>query len=60
MKITIMITINKITEKDLSINYNFFNRQVTGFFVLGRLMTELNQHLGQISYIRGMIRGLNK
>ena len=52
--------LNKITEKDLSIKYNFFNRQVTGFFVLGRLMTELNQHLGQISYIRGMISGLNK
>ena len=33
---------------------------ITGFFVVGRLVTELSQHLGQISYIRGMIRGLNK
>lgn len=52
--------LNKITEKDLSLEYDFFKRKVSGFFVLGRLITELNQHLGQVSYIRGMIRGLNK
>ncbi len=52
--------LNKITDKDLSLEYDFFQRKVSGFFVLGRLITELNQHLGQVSYIRGMIRGLNK
>jgi len=52
--------LDKITEKDLSLKYDFSRRKVTGYFVLGRLITELNQHLGQISYIRGMMRGLNK
>ena len=52
--------LEKITEHDLSLNYILGVNKVTGFFVLGRLITELNQHLGQISYLRGMIRGLNK
>ena len=55
---------NKFLEntKDVSLskNYIFGGGKVTGFFVVGRLVTELSQHLGQISYIRGMIRGLNK
>ena len=52
--------LEKITEHDLSLNYILGVNKVTGFFVLGRLITELNQHLGQISYLRGMMRGLNK
>ena len=47
-------------DESLSKNYIFGGKKVTGFFVVGRLVTELSQHLGQISYIRGMIRGLNK
>ena len=47
-------------DEALSKNYIFGEKNVTGFFVVGRLVTELSQHLGQISYIRGMIRGLNK
>ena len=52
--------ITNIEDEDLSLNYTFGIRQVKGYFVIGRLMTELSQHLGQVSYIRGMIRGLDK
>ena len=51
--------IEKITQEDLSLNYTFGQRQVSGFWILGRLITEESQHLGQISYIRGLMRGLN-
>ena len=52
--------IENVKDKDLSLNYKFGIREVKGYFVIGRLMTELSQHLGQVSYIRGMIRGLDK
>lgn len=51
--------IEKITQENLASNYTFGQRQVSGFWILGRLITEESQHLGQISYIRGLIRGLN-
>ena len=51
--------IEKISQEDLSSNYTFGQREVSGFWILGRLITEESQHLGQISYIRGLIRGLN-
>jgi uncharacterized damage-inducible protein DinB len=35
------------------------DRVVTGTWILGHLMAEEAQHLGQVSYIRGMIRGLD-
>ena len=52
--------LENITEKDLYLKYEFKSEEVTGYFILGRLITELSQHLGQVSYIRGMLRGLNK
>ena len=52
--------IENVRDKDLSLDYKFGIREVKGYFVIGRLMTELSQHLGQVSYIRGMIRGLDK
>jgi len=52
--------LENITEKDLSLKYEFKTSKVTGHFILGRLITELSQHLGQVSYIRGMLRGLNQ
>ena len=52
--------ITNIEDEDLSLDYTFGIRQVKGYFVIGRLMTELSQHLGEVSYIRGMIRGLDK
>ena len=51
--------IEKITQEELSLNYTFGQRRVSGFWILGRLITEESQHLGQISYIRGLMRGLN-
>ena len=52
---------NTITENDLSrvIEHTNF-RGWTGAQILGRLLCEEAEHLGQIEYIRGMIRGLNK
>jgi len=52
--------LGNMTEKDLYLKYEFKSEEVTGYFILGRLITELSQHLGQVSYIRGMLRGLNK
>ena len=52
---------NTITKDDLSrvIEHTNF-RGWTGAQILGRLLCEEAEHLGQIEYIRGMIRGLNK
>ena len=52
--------LENITEKDLYLKYEVKSEEVTGYFILGRLITELSQHLGQVSYIRGMLRGLNQ
>lgn len=48
-------------EDDLSrvIEHTNF-RGWTGAGILGRLLCEEAEHLGQIEYLRGMIRGLNK
>lgn len=35
-------------------------REITGAWILGHLLVEEGQHLGQIAYIRGMIRGQNR
>ncbi len=48
-------------EKDLSrvIEHTNF-RGWTGAQILGRLLCEEAEHLGQIEYLRGMMRGINK
>ena len=33
---------------------------ITGSWILGHILVEESQHLGQVAYIRGMIRGQNK
>lgn len=33
--------------------------EVTGAWVLGHILVEEAQHLGQVAYLRGMMRGLN-
>ncbi len=50
-----------MTEDDLSrvIEHTNF-RGWTGAQVLGRLLCEEAEHLGQIEYLRGMMRGINK
>lgn len=52
---------NVISEDDLYrvIEHTNF-RGWTGAQILGRLLCEEAQHLGQIEYLRGMMRGLNK
>jgi hypothetical protein len=31
----------------------------TGTWIIGHLLVEESQHLGQVAYIRGIIRGFN-
>ncbi len=52
---------NAMSEDDLSrvIEHTNF-RGWTGAQILGRLLCEEAEHLGQIEYLRGMMRGLNK
>ena len=52
---------NIMQEDDLSrvIEHTSF-RGVTGAWVLGRLLCEEAEHLGQIEYLRGIMRGLNQ
>ncbi len=52
---------NTMSENDLSrvIEHTNF-RGWTSAQILGRLLCEEAQHLGQIEYLRGMMRGLNK
>ena len=52
--------IKNFTEQDLHNNFQFGSKKVKGFWVLGRLIVEESQHLGQIAYIRGMLKGLNQ
>ncbi len=51
----------EMQEDDLSrvIQHTNF-RGRTGAWVLGRLLCEEAEHLGQIEYLRGMMRGLDK
>ena len=51
--------LENISNNELSLKYSWGDKEISGFFIIGRLITELSQHLGQISYIRGMLRGLN-
>ncbi len=52
---------DSMLEEDLSrvIEHTNF-RGWTGAGILGRLLCEEAEHLGQIEYLRGMMRGLNK
>ena len=36
------------------------SHKYTGIWILGHLLVEESQHLGQIAYLRGIIKGLNK
>ena len=52
---------NVMREEDLSrvIEHTNF-RGWTGAEILGRLLCEEAEHLGQVEYLRGMMRGINK
>lgn len=54
--------IDSMTEEDVDREYPFIYRgegSDKGAWILGHLMAEESQHLGQVSYIRGMIRGFD-
>lgn len=50
-----------MTPADLEATYSHPRRSgITGAWILGHILVEESQHLGQVAYIRGMIRGQNK
>tara|TARA_B110000263_G_scaffold248333_1_gene262989 strand:- start:45 stop:560 length:516 start_codon:yes stop_codon:yes gene_type:complete len=53
--------IDKLKDEDLNKDYKRLTGEVKkGYWILGHVLVEESQHLGQIAYIRGMIKGLNK
>ena len=53
--------INELSDEDLNRDYKRLTGELKkGYWILGHVLVEESQHLGQIAYIRGMIRGLNK
>ena len=53
--------LEQMTPAELEATYDHPRRKgLTGAWILGHILVEESQHLGQIAYIRGMIRGRNK
>ena len=53
--------LEQMTSADIEATYSHPRRSgITGSWILGHILVEEGQHLGQVSYIRGMIRGQNK
>ena len=60
-KRTLEFFIDEMDEKDLGRVLGFMGTEpMTVAGVLGHLLAEVAEHLGQVDYIRGMIRGINK
>jgi len=51
--------IDDMSDEDLSQSFTRGKRSVTWSWILGHVLVEEAQHLGQVGFIRGMIRGLN-
>ncbi len=51
--------IDGMSDEDLSKNFTRGDRSVTWSWILGHVLAEEAQHLGQIGFIRGMVRGLD-
>ncbi len=53
--------LDAMTAEDLERVYLHPRRgiEVTGAWVLGHILVEESQHLGQVAYLRGMMRGIN-
>ena len=51
--------IDKISSVDVANVYSRGNRSTTWGWILAHVIVEESQHLGQIAFIRGMIRGLD-
>ena len=53
--------LEQMTSADLEATYSHPRRSgLTGAWILGHILVEEGQHLGQVAYIRGIIRGQNK
>jgi uncharacterized damage-inducible protein DinB len=53
--------LEQMTSADVEATYAHPRRTgITGAWILGHILVEESQHLGQVGYIRGMIRGLNQ
>lgn len=52
-------TIDGMTDADMSIEIDRGHGPITWAWILGHVMVEESQHLGQVALIRGMIRGLD-
>jgi hypothetical protein len=52
--------LERATDADLSREYPLpRGGMVTGSWILGHILVEESQHLGQVALLRGMMRGLN-
>ena len=51
--------IDGISDDDLSKSFSRGGRSVTWSWILGHVLVEEAQHLGQVGFIRGMVRGLD-
>jgi len=54
--------LDQMTSADVEATYTHPRMEtgLTGAWILGHILIEEGQHLGQVAYIRGMIRGQNK
>lgn len=56
----ILKVIERLSEEDLAKDYKRLSGELKkGYWILGHLLVEESQHLGQVAYIRGMIKGLS-
>lgn len=52
--------IENLSSEDLKKQYKRLSGELkSGHWILGHVLVEESQHLGQVAYIRGMIKGLN-
>ena len=59
---TTLAHLEAMKPEDLDRTYFHPRRQieVTGAWVLGHIIVEESQHLGQIAYLRGLMRGIGQ
>ena len=51
----------QMTPTDLETTYPHPRlKGITGAWILGHILVEESQHLGQVAYVRGIIRGQSK
>ena len=56
----ILKVIESLSEEDLNKDYKRLTGELKkGYWILGHVLVEESQHLGQVAYIRGMIKGLD-